>query len=191
MAAAGWRHERKEQSQRAVRVMRRQPSPIPQRLGPTGGPLASRISAVSALHATIATAPALCQPLRAIIVRLDSAEHDAAEDWAMMASRRRGGGVGLLAVLLAAVILTVIAIASAVAFLSEVSILPCEYHERREGSGFEKSLGLTVDEFERATGLRAAARLKAAPEAKPGTIIEVSKCRVPKDADVVAYVATR
>lgn len=68
---------------------------------------------------------------------------------------------------------------------------PCQYREAREGSGFETFEGLQIDDVRRSSSLRIAVVSDVERGKTPGTVLRMSKCDVPGDADVVAYVAIR
>jgi len=64
----------------------------------------------------------------------------------------------------------------------------CELHEAREGTGYEKQVGLTGQQFRRVTWLPFAVRAVKSDQA-PGTVVRVSSCGAPPGADLVVYAA--
>ena len=90
----------------------------------------------------------------------------------------------------AAVVLCLAAVIWAIAgFAANTADAACQYHEAREGSGFEKLEGAQIDDLARLTPLRIAVRTTVEPSVAPGTVVRMSGCDVPGDADAVAYVA--
>lgn len=76
-------------------------------------------------------------------------------------------------------------------FVTGARALPCQYHEAREGGGFEKFHGWSIDHVRQTTNLQLAVRRKADPIVEPGTVLRISRCDVPRGADAVAHVAVR
>ena len=66
---------------------------------------------------------------------------------------------------------------------------PCQYREAREGSGFETFEGMHIEDVRRSSLLRIAVVSEVEPGRTPGTVLRISKCDVPGNADVIAYVA--
>ena len=108
----------------------------------------------------------------------DSPERNATRAWVVVGSA------------LVLILLATIAWATA-RFVTGAGSLPCQYHEAREGSGFEKQHGWTIDDVRNTLRIRLAVRPEVEPTAEPGTVVRISRCNVPRDADAVAYVAVR
>ena len=65
----------------------------------------------------------------------------------------------------------------------------CQLHEAREGTGYEQSVGLTVDEFAAIAHRRFVVRSLRSDDVPSGRIARVSTCGAPRGADLVVYIA--
>jgi hypothetical protein len=74
-------------------------------------------------------------------------------------------------------------------FVVGAQALPCQYHEAREGTGFEKLHGWHIDDVQNSSPLHLAVRTRVDSSAEPGTVLRISRCNVPDGADAVGYVA--
>ena len=65
----------------------------------------------------------------------------------------------------------------------------CQLHDAREGTGYEKYVGFTVDEFAAVVPRRYVVRSVRSDDVPPGRIARVSNCAAPRGTDVVVYTA--
>lgn len=104
------------------------------------------------------------------------------------ANRRSGAAWFVAGSAFILILLATLAWATA-GFVLGVRALPCQYHEAREGTGFEKLHGWRIEDVQQFSTLRLTVRTEIDTAAEPGTVLRISRCNVPPGADGVAYVA--
>lgn len=65
----------------------------------------------------------------------------------------------------------------------------CALHEAREGSGYDKYVGWTVDELRQVVWVPIAVKPVKA-DGPAGAIVRISSCGAPRGAELVVYTAT-